>query len=218
MGDDVMIFPVAPGRHRPAAGVLAAAFNDEPVARAIYRDLPDAKRLHNLEADFLVELGVCCRLGMPFQALSDGKVVAAAALYPPGKYPLPRLAQFRITVGSILWHHPYDLRTATRWLDAVGAVHPAEAHFYLEYLGVLPEWQGHGFGSALLRRITAMADLAGQGCYLETATPKNLPLYERFGFKIILEQSIIGLTTWFMWRPPIREGNGLGASGGSMYN
>jgi ribosomal protein S18 acetylase RimI-like enzyme len=202
MPSEKLVEPVTRQSCRQAARVLGAAFVDEPVSQVIYKGFSPEKRLRNLVSDFTVEMSACLRHGAPLQVRDQGRVVASAVIYQPGSYPLPRFEQAWISVRSILGHDLYDLRPWWRWLAETDRLHPQEAHYYLEYLGVLPEYQGQGFGSAILQLLTARADEGNAGCYLETATPINVPLYRRHGFEVMAERTIIGLNTWFMWRPP----------------
>jgi ribosomal protein S18 acetylase RimI-like enzyme len=86
----------------------------------------------------------------------------------------------------------------------VEALHPTEPHWYLFTLGTAPERQGHGVGSALLRSRLAHIDESGEPAYLESSKERNLPLYERFGFKVIdTLPSVAGSPViWRMWREP----------------
>ncbi len=65
------------------------------------------------------------------------------------------------------------------------AYHPHEPHWYLSMLGVDPACQGRGLGSALLKAGLARCDAEGLPAYLESSNPKNVPLYERFGFEVL---------------------------------
>jgi ribosomal protein S18 acetylase RimI-like enzyme len=132
----------------------------------------------------------------------DGKVIAAAVIYPPGAYPLPVSDQWTLLIKSILGNGLYDIRGWMRWLDMVDKIHPKEPHYYLEYLGVEPEQQGKALGSTILRHLTRKADEEHVGCYLENANPRNLSFYQRFGFQTISKKEIIGIPSWFMWRSP----------------
>ncbi|HNS51816.1 MAG TPA: hypothetical protein PKO09_11615 [Anaerolineae bacterium] len=40
------------------------------------------------------------------------------------------------------------------------------------------------------------------GCYLETANPRAIPLYQRLGFRTLREGEILAVPMWFMWRDP----------------
>ena len=50
-------------------------------------------------------------------------------------------------------------------------------------IGVDPAKQGAGYGSALLKHALERCDADDKLAYLESSSPKNLPLYERFGFE-----------------------------------
>jgi GNAT superfamily N-acetyltransferase len=191
--------------YRQAVKVLARAFLGEPVTGAVYRGLTTTQKEKNLTADFTGELAVCLRRGEPLEVLVNGAVRAAAVIYPPGALPLPRLDQWYIWWSSIWGHARYDLRKWAYWLEETEKLRPKHPHYYLEYMGVEPAFQGRGLGSFLLEDLTRRADQAGAGSYLETATPRNMSLYQRFGFQAIAEKKIIGVLTWFMWRPPVRS-------------
>ncbi len=59
---------------------------------------------------------------------------------------------------------------------------------YIPYLFVLPELQGHGLGSLLLRRMESMLELEGAGrIHLETPADnvRAVRFYERQGYRIL---------------------------------
>ncbi|HEU5377735.1 MAG TPA: GNAT family N-acetyltransferase, partial [Ktedonobacteraceae bacterium] len=77
-------------------------------------------------------------------------------------------------------------------------------HWSLAILAVDPPYQGQGLGSQLLRAGTARADAANLPCSLDTATARNVPLYQRFGFQVVHEEEVEGthLPLWNMLRQP----------------
>lgn len=193
---------ITPPTCRSAARVLGAAFVDDPVAVASYPGYISNKLVQALTIDFIAELEVCIRRGYPIQVNNNGTVMAAAIIYPPGCYPLPWIDRWMIQLKSIIGNGLYDIRNWLKWLKEVEKYHPKEAHFYLEYLGVDPQHQGMRIGTSLLQHLTAKADAEGVGCYLENASPRNLPFYQRAGFTIQAQKVVIDIPTWFMWRPP----------------
>ena len=72
-------------------------------------------------------------------------------------------------------------------LEQVGHAHPEEPHWFLPAIGVDPRHQGHGYGSALLERSLEPCDQDNAIAYLEASNPRNVPLYERFGFEVVGE-------------------------------
>jgi len=77
-------------------------------------------------------------------------------------------------------------------------------HLYLQFLGVEPSRQGQGLGSAVIRPMLERADAEGLRCYLETFQPKNVPLYQKHGFKISIEEvePNSGVRGWGFIREP----------------
>jgi ribosomal protein S18 acetylase RimI-like enzyme len=74
----------------------------------------------------------------------------------------------------------------------------------LGIVGVDPELQDRGLGSALVKEGLTRADQANCPCYLETSEERNLAFYERYGFAV-LEAAPLGaggLTGWGMRREP----------------
>ena len=62
---------------------------------------------------------------------------------------------------------------------------PAEPHWYLPIIGVDPAYQSRGLGGELITHVCNRFDLDYASAYLESSNPKNIPLYQRHGFKIL---------------------------------
>ena len=82
--------------------------------------------------------------------------------------------------------------------------HPKTPHYYLHAIGVRQDSQGLGLGSALLKHVTRRCDADGMPAYLESSSPRNVPLYQRHGFEVTHEEPIGegGPPLAFMWREP----------------
>lgn len=70
-------------------------------------------------------------------------------------------------------------------VEGITRYHPHEPHWYLSMIGVDPARQGMGLGSALLKAGLARVDADHLPAYLESSHPRNVPLYERFGFEVM---------------------------------
>ena len=81
---------------------------------------------------------------------------------------------------------------------------PAEPLLYLSHIGVVPERQGEGLGSALMRDGLARADRDGVPTWLETSRVENAAFYESFGFRTAIDEDAPdgGPHIWFMRRDP----------------
>jgi GNAT superfamily N-acetyltransferase len=79
---------------------------------------------------------------------------------------------------------------------------PDEPHWMLDIVAVDPARQGRGTGTALIRHGLALADRDGVPAFLETGNPRNVPYYERLGFRVAEEGDAPdgGPHMWFMLR------------------
>jgi GNAT superfamily N-acetyltransferase len=77
---------------------------------------------------------------------------------------------------------------------------PVEPLWHWDSVGVKPEAQGRGIGSALIEFGLELARDDGAGVFLETGNPRNVPLYERFGFRVVEDADAPGggPHMWFM--------------------
>lgn len=110
---------------------------------------------------------------------------------------LPSAARMAGSIGRLR-----DVSRAVATLEQHRRRHVPGSHFYLSVLGVEPERQGEGIGTALMRPALDLASRASVPAYLETATGRNVLLYERVGFSVVEELVIPGTDVhgWLMLR------------------
>ena len=98
---------------------------------------------------------------------------------------------------------PHEQADVLSLMEQMDAHHPREPHWHLPMIGVDPSRQGQGRGSALLRHALERCDRESALAYLESSSPANIPLYERFGFELIgTIQSGSSPQLWPMVRVP----------------
>jgi ribosomal protein S18 acetylase RimI-like enzyme len=96
------------------------------------------------------------------------------------------------------------VRGALRGLDLAERLekqHPTVPHAHLVYLGVAPQAQGQGVGSAMLKQALTDVDAAHLPAFLECSSERNRALYARHGFEMTGELDLPGLHFWSMTRP-----------------
>jgi len=135
----------------------------------------------------------------------DGAIAGVALAAAPGGYPPRPAMELQIGWGVM---RALPLVTVAR-LGVGDAIlrhyHMEGRHHYLFMLGVSPEQQGQGYGSALLRALSARADDGRLPCYLETDKLSSVRLYERHGYVVTRQRTFPGfpdLTLWCMRREP----------------
>jgi len=130
--------------------------------------------------------------------------LAAAAWIPPGVADSASffIDQLRLTPLLLNLTGVSRLRRGAALANAMEE-HPAEPHYYLAFVAVAPNRQRQGMGTAILEESLARIDKAGAPAYLENSNPRNLPLYQRLGFRTIKEvRAGEGAPPLFaMWRP-----------------
>jgi ribosomal protein S18 acetylase RimI-like enzyme len=183
-----------------AARALALAFEDDPHFAWIIRD-PRVRR-SRLERGFALFIR---RIWLtPDGGYIHERGAGAALWMPPGTWHVGILTQIRMAPATtrILRR---DTPRLLRALTFIERKHPREPkHWYLPAIGVSPEWQGRGYGAALMRPILERCDQDRVPAYLEASSPRNRALYGRHGFEVMEECRYAkdGPPMWRMWRQP----------------
>lgn len=183
--------------------VMAEAFAQYPLMHHIVGSDGDvAARVRDLVALFVTRR---LRRGGPMFGVrhpETGHLAGAVILTLPGE-PAP-------SGDFVSWHQ-------ARWqslgpeaqarYDHYAALWPsleATPHHHLNMIGLRPDDAGRGWARPLLQHVITMADddPASSGVTLTTEVPRNVRLYEYFGFRVVGRQTVTaGLETWGFFRP-----------------
>jgi GNAT superfamily N-acetyltransferase len=132
------------------------------------------------------------------------EVVGAAVWTPPEAWRVPVTTTLR-EVPQMVRVFKGRIALALRARLRMEGRHPHRPpHWYLAVMGVVPEWQGRGLGTALMRPASKELDRSGLPAYLEASTQRSRALYERHGFAVTGEFNLPanGPPLWQMWREP----------------
>lgn len=179
--------------------LLDEAFQDDPVSSWVFPGAEYRRRAHHrLMAAFadavfadgridLTEEGSACALWLP---------VPADAGEDAGPEDVP--AQVREAVDP----ENERVELIARLTEDI---HPSgRAHEYLWMIGVTPDRQGEGLGTALIGTALDRCDREGLPAYLEASSARSKVLYERLGFEFTGRALDLpdGPRMWPMWREP----------------
>lgn len=202
-----MLRPLQRNETDRAGRVLGEAFIADPLWMAAFPDPEQRPEL--LVAMFIaVTKATFAARGI---AETTANVDAVALWLPPGKnigfwamvnssFALPRFAM------KLSAPDRNRMMTVLRQLDERKKALMPERHWYLEAVGVSPQRQGDGLGSALVLEGIDRADDGNTPIYLETETEGNVAFYQHLGFEVIEAVTAAGLDlpVWLMVRRPGR--------------
>jgi ribosomal protein S18 acetylase RimI-like enzyme len=185
----------------PAARTLTLAFKDDPVINYIYPDINEQET----KLPYLYQALLRLLLGYAQIYLTSNRVEGVTIWRSSDKTNLP-LRQF--ILSGALWpalKMGFSAAKRMKFFDYIEnrrkelVPYP---HWYLDVLGVAPEFQGKGFAGKLLRGMLLRIDRDGMPCYLETERERNISFYQHFNFKVIDEFIVSGTSVklWAMLR------------------
>lgn len=177
---------------------LAAAFDEDPIfSWMIPRSDGRPQRLRRF---FALELDA---IVFPKGTVWTTEELGGAALcLPPGEWRMP----ISVTFGhGPAYTRVFGLRLphSLALLTQMERRHFREPHYYIPYVGVRPEFQGRGVGTALLEPILEQSDHGRLPTYIEATCERNAALHARLGFERRSELSVLGSPSLLpMLRPP----------------
>ncbi|MEO6577771.1 MAG: GNAT family N-acetyltransferase [Candidatus Limnocylindria bacterium] len=189
------------------ADVLADALIDDPYFGFIVSDAPERRQRMREGWRGILRFGSADLV----ETYTTRERAGAAIWMPPGHRGPSVLASMRMMPAMARLAGWRRLRTVASAMAALEERHRHHApgdHFYLSAFGVDPPHQGVGIGTALARPVLDRCNAEGIAAYLETATARNVLLYERLGFEVVEELTLPGTDVrgWLM----LRAGTGRG--------
>ncbi|KAJ9663663.1 hypothetical protein H2198_000675 [Neophaeococcomyces mojaviensis] len=186
---------VAPHEYKQAAECLAEAFKEDHCVRYAI-DTPDRMhwteeeryQLHKQALEYVVYAhclkGLVTSVGPNFDSV--------ACWMPPGK----NIDDLFTICRSGMWRLGYQLSREGRdryFKEFLPLLSSTKAEvlgerddhsWYLNYIGTKTGSRGKGYARQLIEHISAVADRAGQACYLESSHEVNLKIYQKMGFDL----------------------------------
>jgi len=195
MEDRVRIREMQRSDITPVAEVLGRAYATNPIILATYRGKQMVARRIQVNFEGLFRYGS----GRSFIAELDSRVLGGFLM---AEWPACQAMSLKVmlpalrTVGGL-----GPLKRGMEWQRACKKHDPREPHWHLKMIGVDPDFQGKGIGRRMMDIYCGIIDSDKLEAYHETDRPENIPFYERFGFKVVQEDTVIGEKQWYMLRP-----------------
>lgn len=156
--------------------LIALSFISDPVARYMYpeptRFLTEMPKFSECHGGSAVETGTAwtldnfsgvCSWIPPNEEINEDALVAQLA-------------------NSV---YPDHLDNIWAFFEEFDKYVPKEPHWYLPMIGVDPRFIGQGIGTKLLNHCLNIIDEKSGVAFLGSSNPRNIPIYERFGFEVM---------------------------------
>lgn len=191
---------IGPADFDAVSALMARAFDDDPVMNYLAKQ--DERRAERIRLLMALALR---KLTYPFGETYVAEGLEGAMFWnPPGQIPHGFLFNLGMLPDLVRIAGVGGVQRAIGALDMMEKKHPKPPHYYLLAIGVEPSQQGRGIGSTLLRPMVERCDREHMPSYLESSKERNIPLYERHGYRVTEEVRLPkgGPPAWLMWRDP----------------
>jgi ribosomal protein S18 acetylase RimI-like enzyme len=190
-----------------AVDVLSEAFFDYPVMRYVIGDVGEdySRRLRHL-VSFFTEARFT-RKDLVLAVIEAGKMVAVASINLPREGPL----EFSGGIDPLEPHRQKvwtdlgpEARVRYEEYGAAAASAPfPDPHYHLGMIGVRRDAAGKGHARRLLDYLHRLSadHPSSLGVSLATENPRNVSLYEHFGYSIVSHEKVGDMETWGFFRP-----------------
>jgi GNAT superfamily N-acetyltransferase len=189
---------------KQAARVLTDSFQQYPLLVQKYPD--ESQRNKAAYYFFLVIVGYGIRWGEVYAA--SPRMEGIAVWYRSEHFPMRFRKILRSVPLSALLGFPWSgvgrLQKAAEFVEVRHQLTAPAGHWFLDSVGVLPQYQGKGYGGKLIRAMLVRTDRESLPVYLDTMDEADVRRYEHFGFKVIDKSPVpkTTLTNWSMLREP----------------
>jgi GNAT superfamily N-acetyltransferase len=190
-----------------AVTVLCDAFHDYPVMRYVLGPSNDYdRRLRTLIGFFVAARALRQELVLGVHD-DRGSLAAVALVTLPGERDVPEALLLR---REAVWRElgAVERRRYEAFGDAAGRFAVEAPHHHLNMIGVRRSHAGRGLARQLLGAVHDLSrdDPSSGGVTLSTEDPKNLPLYQKFGYELLGHAAVAdGLETWAFFRPVLPQ-------------
>jgi len=187
---------------KPAAEMLAKAFQDDPLFAYFIPDASERKDKLPYFLQFPIRYGV---LHGEVYAISPN-LEGVATWLPSEKADMSLWRTMRSGLLPMIPKMGKEvlsrLRNFDKYYTPMHKRHTPFRHWVLNLVGVAPMFQGKGYAGTLLKAMFARIDQEHLPCYLTTENEKNVSFYQHYGFKAVEEGIIPGskISHWAMLR------------------
>lgn len=162
-----------------------------------------ARRLRRLQRFLGLTVRHVRAHGILLGACAHGELVGVLGMMKPGGCRPTGLNALRFAVVIVTGNPPRGVWRIRRWLAAWARNDPAEPHWHIGPLAVLPAFRRRGVARRLVLHCCRHVDALVASAWLETDLSINAAFHETLGFAVIRHEPVLDVPNWFMRRPPL---------------
>lgn len=176
----------------PATETLARAFQDYPAFTYIFPDASKRRKELPLLLQSFMHNGI-----LHGEVYATSRNLEGVAVWLPPDYPRGLSLAYEASKDTL-----DRMKYFGSQVNSVRKLHVPYSHWFLEFIGVIPELQGKGYASILLSPLLTRIDREHLSCYLNTEVEINVAIYQHYGFRVVGDIKITGtkIRSWGMLR------------------
>jgi ribosomal protein S18 acetylase RimI-like enzyme len=147
------------------------------------------------------------RRGIVYGAFRNEGMVGVCGIARPGFCQPTLLEKLRVFPAVVSCNSVLTGYRVSKWASAWARKDPQTLHWHIGPIAVDPAIQCQGIGSAMLAAVCLHMDAYGSVSYLETDCLKNVSFYQKFGFVVLEQSEVLGVSTWYMSRSGHNSGS-----------
>ena len=183
-----------------AVEVLSRGMRDNPLHIQAFGPVLEA-RIEGLKRMFSIVLQRLELKGLLLGAFIEGELVGVTGMVRPRNCRPSKIETLSMLPRMLFSVGVRPLGRVGEWMSEWKKHDLREDHWHLGPVAVDAHLQGTGIGSALMTEYCAQIDQTHGVGYLETDKEANVRFYEKFGFQIIAQSTVLDIPNWFMRRP-----------------
>lgn len=183
------------------ARLLGRGMSENPANVRAFGIRDVARRSRALARFFVPVLRGLYRRGLILGAFRADTIVGICGMARPGLCQPPFVEKLKVIPAVVFGNRVGATLRVLRWVGEWARRDPPEPHWHLGPVAVDSRLHGQGIGGAMMADFCGRMNKWGTLSYLETDKLENVRFYQRFGFRVIEQATILGIPNWFMSRP-----------------
>jgi GNAT superfamily N-acetyltransferase len=192
----IQVSDMKPSEAKEVIELLAVTMSSNPVNKAVFKpNHPDSVKRQKVMFRHVVH-----NRHNIIRVAKFGNKIVGVMCYCSSLHCQPGAIEIIKALPSILLSMKGSAFRLLKWRKIWGKHDYSFPHVHFGPFAVHKDYQGRKIGTLMLGEFCQLLDDNLSIGYLETDKRENVSFYERFGFRVIQVEDVLGVVTWFMLR------------------